>query len=218
MQNLSSINEIVGHLEESNFLDTLRIEEKSLINTYRRLTTNSKQIVITIAHMELKHIDAVNQAETPIKVLQKSKRDVEASIDRLLSKKPPVERERYLKVYTQRTVAGYGNYIDDSDFEEVAVKHLPNGTEFGIRVSGDSMKPDIFDGDIVFVKRQPSIEVGEIGIFIHDGDALCKQLVYRDDIYYLHSLNSKYKDIAALEDSTYTVGKVLGTYNEDKPS
>ena len=214
--NLSSINELVGHMTENNLLNTLRIEEKSLVHTYRRLNTNSKQIVMTVARMELKHIDATNQADSPIKVLQKSQRDIEASIDRLLSKKPPAEKEKYLKVFTQRAAAGYGNYVDDSDFEEVPVKHLPNGTEFGVRISGDSMQPDIFDGDIVFVKRQQSIEVGEIGIFIHDGDALCKQLVYKDDdVYYLRSLNSRYKDIAALEDATYTVGKVLGTYNEE---
>jgi len=215
---LSSINELVGHVVESNLLNTLRVEEKSLVNTYRKLTTNSKQIVMTVAHMELKHIDSTKQADSQIRVLQKSKRDVEASIDRLLSRKTPAEKEKYLKVYTQRAAAGYGNYVDDSDFEEVSVKHLPNGTEFGVRISGDSMQPDIFDGDIVFVKRQPSIEVGEIGIFIHDGDAYCKQLVYNDDIYYLRSLNSKYKDIAALNDATYTVGKVLGTYNENEYS
>jgi len=213
--NLSSINELVGHVVESNLLNTLRIEEKSLVNTYRRLNTNSKQIVMTVARMELKHIDATNQADSPIKVLQKSQRDVEFSIDRLLSKKPPAEKEKYLKVFTQRAAAGYGNYVDDSDFEELPVKHLPNGTEFGVRISGDSMQPDIYDGDIVFVKRQQSIEVGEVGIFIHDGDALCKQLIYKDDVYYLRSLNSRYKDIAALEDATYTVGKVLGTYNEE---
>ena len=79
----------------------------------------------------------------------------------------------------------------------------------GDTVGLDSMTPDISDGDIVFVKRQPSVEIGEIGIFIYDGDAYCKKLVYRDKHYYLRSLNSKYKDIALFGDSIYTVGKVI---------
>ena len=91
----------------------------------------------------------------------------------------------------------------------VSVPCIPVGVEFGIRISGDSMEPTINDGDIVFVKRQPGIELGEIGIFIYDGDAYCKKLVYRDNHYYLRSVNGKYKDIPLSGDDIYCVGKVV---------
>jgi len=167
-------------------------DETDLVSTYRQLTPNSKQTVLTVAQMELRHIRANAQGETPISVTKK--------------------RGEMLKVYNQPAAAGFGNYLSDNgddDFEMVSVPCIPVGVEFGIRIQGDSMLPDIDDGEIVFVKRQQSIDIGEIGIFIYDGDAYCKKLVYRDNNYYLRSTNSKYKDIALFGDSIYCVGKVI---------
>ena len=212
--NFSSLDEMLGLSLDKNLLSSLRVEEKDLIDTYRKLTPNSKQIVTTLAQLELKHIDAVKQAEKPIRILNKTKDQIEAAIDFNLSKKSAAERARLLKVFNQSAAAGYGNYIDDDSFEMVYIPSIPYGTEFGVRISGDSMQPGIHDGDIAFVARQPGIDVGEIGIFICDGDAYCKQLTYYDNTYFLHSLNNKYKDIPILSDSTYTIGKVLGTYNK----
>lgn len=213
---ISSIDELLGHISESNLVNTLRVEEKDLIGIYRQLNTNSKQIIMTLAQLELSHVQAVQQGETPIKILtKKAKQQMEAAIEFRLKGKSRAEKREFLKVYNQSSAAGYGNYIDDSSFEMVAVPSYPHGTEFGIRIQGDSMLPKICDRDIVFVKRQASLEAGEIGIFIYDGDAYCKQLGYKDGTYYLHSLNSRYKDIPILSDSIYTVGKVLDRYNEE---
>lgn len=89
---------------------------------------------------------------------------------------------------------------------------IPSKADFGVNISGDSMEPKIFDGDIVWVKAMLQIENGEIGIFILDGDALCKKLHvdYNKRIIELVSLNPKYtpRRIGA-EDDLRTVGKVL---------
>ena len=215
---LSSVDEMLGRALESNLINTLRVEEKDLIDIYRQLTTNSKQIIMTLAKLELTHVQAVQQGETPIRILQKTKRQMEAAVDLKLSGKSHMEKRELLKVFNQSSAAGYGNYIDDDSFEMIAVPSIPHGTEFGIRIQGDSMQPRIHDSDIVFVTRQASVEAGDIGIFIYDGDAYCKQLAYKDNIYYLHSLNSQYKDIPILSDSIYTVGKVLDRYNENEES
>jgi len=212
---LASIDEMLGCTLESNFVNTLRVEEKDLISMYRQLTTNSKQIVMTLTQMELNHVDSVKQGETPISILQKSKRETEAAIGIALKRKPIIEREQFIKVFTQSAAAGLGNFVTDVDFEMIAIPSVPHGTEFGVRIKGDSMQPQINDGDIVFVERQPSINVGDIGIFIYDGESYCKQLIYRDNAYYLHSLNNKYKDIPILSDSIYTIGRVLDSYSED---
>jgi len=209
---LSSIDEMLGCALDSNLIGTLRVEEKDLINMYRQLTTNSKQIVMTLTQMELNHVDAVKQGETPISILQKSKRDIEAAVAVALKDKPATERERFIKVFTQSAAAGFGNFVTDADFEMVAIPAVPHGTEFGIKISGDSMQPKINDGDIVFVERQSSIDVGDIGIFIYDGESYCKQLAYHDGAYYLRSLNNKYGDITILSDSIYTIGRVIDSY------
>ena len=183
--------------------------EGNLIEIYRQLTTNSQQIVMTLARMELHHVKANAQAEQPIKVLKKSKQELEDFIALDLETKTDEERKTYIKVYNQSAAAGYGNYVDDDSFETIAVPSVPIGAEFGVRISGDSMETDIKDGDIVFVKRTAQINIGEIGIFIYEGDAFCKRLDYHDGTYYLRSLNKKYKDIPILGDSIYCVGEVV---------
>ena len=47
------------------------------------------------------------------------------------------------------------------------------------------------NGDRVLVRSQPSVEIGEIGIFIVDGEQYVK--IYRGS--YLESLNPQYNDI-----------------------
>ena len=75
-----------------------------------------------------------------------------------------------------------------------------------IRISGDSMTPDYNDGDIVLVRQQPAVDIGEIGIFIHNSDGYIKRFEKEG----LVSLNPKYKTIKVKEsDSFKTVGRVL---------
>ena len=194
-------------------------DEFDLVNTYRKLTTNSKQIVLTVAQLEYRHVSAVAQGEVLIKILPKTKKELDELIKRSLAKKSSEEKAKYIKVYNQSAAAGYGNYLSDDDqFEMVKVPVIPFGAEFGIRISGRSMEPRINDGDIVFVKRQSRIEIGEIGVFIYDNEAYCKQLIYKDNKYYLHSFNvdsKKYPDIQVMSESVYTVGLVLDNFHED---
>jgi phage repressor protein C with HTH and peptisase S24 domain len=75
-----------------------------------------------------------------------------------------------------------------------------------IRVNGDSMIPEYNNGDIVLVSRQPSLDIGDVGIFIHNGEGYIKKFEKEG----LVSLNPKYATIKVSElDSFRTVGKVL---------
>ena len=74
-----------------------------------------------------------------------------------------------------------------------------------MRVHGDSMEPEIYDGDMILVRSQPAVELGETGIFIRDGERYVK--IYRGD--YLESLNPDYDDIP-LEEFSKCIGKVIG--------
>lgn len=72
--------------------------------------------------------------------------------------------------------AGTGAFLDEENFEELEFPEnsVPQGADFGIRVSGDSMEPVYHDGQIVWVERCGSLQVGEIGIFLYDGDGYIK--------------------------------------------
>lgn len=66
--------------------------------------------------------------------------------------------------------------------------------DFALTVKGDSMIGDnIHPGDIVFIRQQPTVEIGEIAAVLIDGDATLKHF-YRDgDSVTLVSSNPKYK-------------------------
>ena len=119
-----------------------------------------------------------------------------------------------MPVYNEPAAAGIGNYLQDSTYEMMSfpADSIPAGTDFGIRISGDSMEPIIKDGSIIWVKQQIEIENGEVGIFVLNNDAYCKRLHidYDKKIVELISDNTNYKPIVIKTiDSLRTVGKVL---------
>jgi len=72
--------------------------------------------------------------------------------------------------------AGTGQFLDEGNFEMISFPEasVPQGAEFGLRVSGDSMEPVYHDGQIVWVQQCDRVNVGEVGIFICDGEGYIK--------------------------------------------
>jgi len=116
------------------------------------------------------------------------------------------------------SAAGLGNPLDTPQWEDLQFpeRDVPYGTDFGIRISGDSMTPEIHDGSIVFVKATPEITHGQIGIFVLDGEAFCKRFVVEQgECAKLVSANPAYADIVLSEHIlARTVGRVLGMASE----
>ena len=118
---------------------------------------------------------------------------------------------RRLPLYTLPVSAGTGQFLDGEDYEMVEVgAEVPDGSNFGVRVTGDSMEPRFHSGQTVWVRQQRSLMTGEFGIFLYDGNAYLKQLVARDGHVALHSLNPHYADIPISDALPLRVlGKVL---------
>lgn len=72
--------------------------------------------------------------------------------------------------------AGTGEFLDEGNFEMISFPEssVPSGAEFGLRVSGDSMEPVYHDGQIVWVQQCEAVGVGEVGVFIYDGEGYLK--------------------------------------------
>ena len=123
--------------------------------------------------------------------------------------------KRKMKIYDLPASAGFGNYLEgDAPFSvfEFEENLIPLQADFGLRISGDSMEPNIQDAAVVWVKEQIQVDNGDIGIFIHNGDAYCKKLSidYTTRQVQLISLNTHYAPITVYEyDTLKTVGKVL---------
>ena len=120
-------------------------------------------------------------------------------------------RLRTLPLYSLAVSAGTGQFLDGEDYEMVEVgQEVPEGSNFGVRVAGDSMEPEFHDGQTVWVRQQRSLMTGDIGIFLYDGSAYLKQLVALKDSMALHSLNPAYADLEVSDALPLRVlGKVL---------
>lgn len=59
---------------------------------------------------------------------------------------------------------------DIEDWEEITSDMAKNGEFVALRVKGDSMLPDIKDGDIAIIRRQETIESGQIAVVIVNGE------------------------------------------------
>lgn len=63
------------------------------------------------------------------------------------------------------------------DYEEITPELAATGEFFALQVRGDSMLPTLKSGDIVIVKRQPTVDSGDIAIVLVDGnDATIKEV------------------------------------------
>ncbi len=99
------------------------------------------------------------------------------------------------------------------DYEEIS----PNlqGEFFALRVKGDSMTPRICEGDTVIVKRQNTIENGEIAIVLVNGyEATCKKVVKGKDNITLIGFNPSFEPIIYTKKEIQTlpvqiIGKVI---------
>lgn len=78
--------------------------------------------------------------------------------------------------------AGTGDDIPEEkyEYESFPADEVPEGTDIGIRVHGDSMEPTYKDGQIVFVHLCESLSDGEVGIFVYEGCGYVK--VYSESV------------------------------------
>lgn len=120
-----------------------------------------------------------------------------------------------ITLYNLPASAGTGEPLSNEDHKIICIpKHSLNQTpDFALKVSGDSMEPKYNDGDIILVKQQFTINVGQIGIFIKDGEGYVKK--FGEDC--LISLNPEYAPIPLNED-TKCVGIVIGKTEPVNPS
>jgi phage repressor protein C with HTH and peptisase S24 domain len=111
--------------------------------------------------------------------------------------------------YNYPASAGTGNFLENEIPEQILVKDSAEAEEadYAIPVSGDSMEPTYHDGDKVFVEKCDSVDVGEIGIFVVNGEVYIKERGNKC----LISHNENYKPIRIGEnDSVYCCGRVIG--------
>lgn len=210
---ISTIDKITSGYNTNPKLSTVEALCKVLDCTINDLLVNEKTTLTTtksdITPKELLHIKKYRTLDDYGKEAVDSILNIEYNRCTAIAEddnEPEIEiKHSYYKVS-----AGTGFDLGNGDdWETIYIPDTPEGqkADFALTIQGDSMEPIYFDGDIVLVKEQPSIDIGEIGIFTINGDGYIKK--YGGDR--LISLNAKYDDIEfSDEDNIKCCGKVIG--------
>lgn len=106
------------------------------------------------------------------------------------------DNDRIIPVF-ESVSAGLG--INASDYiigyETVNIRSDKEASEtIGIKVKGFSMYPEIKDGDIIIVHKQPECENKKIAVVRVDDSYYVKQFIKENDRIILHSVNPEYQD------------------------
>lgn len=197
-----SADVLLGTGHDSKKAPAFSAEAMEVAKTFDQLDGHGRGAVKAI--LDFEHASAVaekRQIGTPKRPELKARKRSDGFVD--------------YRVYDQPAAAGLGNYLDDPAYhiEQYPANVVPDGADFGIRISGTSMSPDIPDGCTVFVQSRSSIEPGSIGIFLLNGEAYCKKLMVdkEEGQIRLVSINKAYQDRIIEEcDDFSTMGLVLG--------
>lgn len=179
-----SANDFFEFDEEFDFKVTS--EERTHIKKYRTLDEYGKDAVNAILDCEYNRCTQQSTDETsePSKVIYLAHSELKAS-------------------------AGFGWNLDEQQMEKwkVLLNDITRKADFCVDVSGDSMEPKFHDGDIILVRSQPSVELGEIGLYVFDGCGYVK----RQGDGKIESINPQYPDIEPTESSDIDCkGLILG--------
>lgn len=103
--------------------------------------------------------------------------------------------------------------LDYGDLDaEMIQTDVPAKADKAIHIKGDSMEPKIASNSIIFYHEQPTLEIGEIGIFEINGSAVtCKKYYvdYESKKIILKSINPKYEPMYFARDQVRILGKVV---------
>lgn len=156
----------------------------SIANRYKQLDNHGKLVVCAVVAEEERRMQTAQTPTDGNKIIHINWNDQPAS-------------------------AGRGFDLGDEHMGDWMVQYneLTRKADFCLNVQGKSMEPKFQDSDIVLVRKQPAVDVGEIGLFVVDGKGYIKQ----QGADRLISLNPDYDDIYPNEFSDVRcVGKVIG--------
>lgn len=109
---------------------------------------------------------------------------------------PLPQQNVYMRPVYNSVAAGFGAIAQDTIVEYMPTYINCSAEQelyFWVNVTGDSMSPLIDDGSKILIKKQTSIDSGQIAVVLIDGeDAVVKKVKYGDDWIELQSINPYY--------------------------
>lgn len=112
------------------------------------------------------------------------------------------EEKEYITLHTEEDdgnigiyscSAGDGVYIESDTPIAYAKGRFPNGTDYLVKIIGNSMEPLIPDGSYIPIKRT-ELSNNKICIVSYNGNVMCKKYIQEGNKIILQAINPKYGD------------------------
>ena len=183
----------------------------------RKISRKEVADFLQVHETTIKRYEDGNTKKLPTDRLEKIAKYLNTSIEYLMGWEEE-QKPQGIKIPVLGTVAAgipISAVEDILDYEEIPQSWKNQGDFFGLRIKGDSMKPDINDGDTVIVRQQSTANNGDIIIALVNGDdATCKKFEKLDNGIMLISNNSEYSPMYFSNEEVITkpvviIGKVV---------
>lgn len=189
---IDAFDDVPPQREHGN-MDSFTLTEKNLIKKYRELDTHGKKIIDLIIKHEVERLD---ELKTP-----------------QLSGIVENAGGAYTKIipFPGRVSAGTGIEAIP-EYDTIAG---PDKADFAVLVDGDSMEPRFHNGQVIYIKKQPTVENGQIAVVqIQSPDdftpkAYIKKIKVIGPNVQLISLNESYPTITIQPDDLTVLGIVI---------
>lgn len=140
---------------------------------------------------------------------------VKASNDKIIDQLKDPIKMMTIPVY-ESVAAGIGYVPGIEPIDYISIPET-SGECVAIKVLGDSMEPTFFQNDLVVLKKDIEVSLGEIGVFLNKttGEAVVKRLKKKNGVYILESDNNIFKDIKINTEEIVCCGKVINVIKKD---
>ena len=178
--------------------DSISPCDKKFLSDFYSLDSQGQETVRYILDNEKKRCEKISELDSRIEELETK-----------ISEK--IIPKRIWAYYGKVAAAGKSFGFDDiaAGTIEMPLTDENSNADYTIGVSGDSMEPTYYDGDIVYVQKVANLSIGDIGIFQKDNGIYIKEVGEKG----LISHNSKYPPMIS-DSCVYCLGKVIGKIEE----
>lgn len=106
--------------------------------------------------------------------------------------------------------AGCGRIPEREPIDYISLPEVTSDC-IAIKVEGESMEPTLSPGDLIVLKKEMEVNIGDIGVFLNKttGESFVKRLKNKNGNYILESDNSLFSDIEINTDEICCCGKVI---------
>lgn len=204
------------NLSQQELADKLKVTRQTVSNyeTNKRLPNKEMfEIIADFFNVDMDYLYGMSDIKNKYQSLMNS-----SDID--LSKIPgiilPVKMK---KIPILGTIACGEPIFAEENYEGYFMldENLPRA-DFVLKAKGNSMvEADIFDGDLVFFKKQSDVDNGDIAAVIIDDEATLKKVYKNENTLILQPCNSNYAPIVLSEDDHKNIrilGEMVGVYSK----